>query len=92
MVDGQQRLWAIWGFINNEYKYEIDGKNKYFNELSSTLKEHILSYRLQITIITNASEKDLRELFLRLQLGLLLITGEKLNATVGLMKDFVFFH
>lgn len=90
VVDGQQRLWAIWEFIDNEYKCEIDGKNKHFDELSATLREHILSYGLQITIITNASEKDLRELFLRLQLGLLLITGEKLNATVGLMKDFVF--
>jgi hypothetical protein len=32
----------------------------------------------------------LRQLFLRLQLGLLLITGEKLHATTGAMKEFVF--
>ena len=32
----------------------------------------------------------MRELFLCLQLGLLLVTGEKLHAATGVMKEFVF--
>jgi len=98
VVDGQQRLWAIWQFLDNEYKFETESKDKKFQELNgkkfkefpSDVQIQIRSYKMQITIITNASERDLRELFLRLQLGLLLVTGEKLHASVGLMKDFIF--
>jgi len=90
VVDGQQRLWAIWEYIDNEYKCEINRGSRFFNQLEKNLKERILSYSLQIALITDATDDYLRELFLRLQLGLLLITGEKLHASVGLMKDFVF--
>jgi len=45
---------------------------------------------LQITILDDAPDEYLRELFVRLQLGLLLVTGEKLHAASGAMKDFVF--
>ena len=38
----------------------------------------------------DADEDYLRELFVRLQLGLLLNTGERLHAASGKMKDFVF--
>jgi hypothetical protein len=41
-------------------------------------------------IFEDVDDEYLRELFLRLQLGLLLVTGEKLHATTGMMKDFVF--
>lgn len=90
VVDGQQRLWAVWQFIDNEYRCEIRGRNKFYKELDIIIKDKILSYKLQIAQITDASEEYLRELFLRLQLGLLLITGEKLHASAGLMKNFVF--
>jgi hypothetical protein len=98
VVDGQQRLWAIWEFIDSGYPFKAEGGGKKLNKLGGkkfkefpkVVQNEILSYKLQITHITNASEKDLRELFLRLQLGLLLVTGEKLHAYVGLMKDFIF--
>lgn len=90
VVDGQQRLWAIWEFIDNEYSCKIQGQNKRFKELDSHIQKKILSYELQITLITDVSDKYLRELFLRLQLGLLLKTGEKLHAMNGTIRDFVF--
>jgi hypothetical protein len=90
VVDGQQRLWAIWEFIDNEYAYESQGRSKKFSQLDQATRDRILSYKLQITLITDASEDYLRELFLRLQLGLLLNTGEKLHALSGVMRDFVF--
>lgn len=40
--------------------------------------------------MTEVSEDYLRKLFVRLQLGLLLNTGEKLHATTGSMQKFVF--
>jgi len=90
VVDGQQRLWAIWGFIDDEYSYTPDGKRQKFSELSPDQRDAIVSYSLQVSIIKNATDEYLRELFLRLQLGLLLVMGEKLNAATGNMKDFVF--
>lgn len=98
VVDGQQRLWAIWQFINNEYPYESQSKNKQLMELNNkkfrdfpkNFRDKILSYKFQIVLFTDATDEYLRKLFLRLQLGLLLITGEKLKATAGLMKGFIF--
>lgn len=89
IIDGQQRLIAIWSFVGNEYTLR-DWGNKKFDELDPELQKKILEYELQIAIITGADEDYLRELFLRLQLGLLLVTGEKLHAKTGVMKDFVF--
>lgn len=92
VIDGQQRLWAIWGFLDNEFKCEIPARKEKqnFMQLSNALKQKILSYKLQITIIDEVNEDYLRTLFLRLQLGTLLVTGEKLHASTGMMRDFVF--
>ena len=90
VVDGQQRLWAIWGFIDKEYAYKIQGKNKQFEELDQHTRNKILSCKLQFTLIIDASDNYLRDLFLRLQLGLLLNTGEKLHASSGTIRDFIF--
>ena len=54
------------------------------------VKNKILGYEFQIAILEDADDSYLRKLFLRLQIGLLLITGEKLNASTGRMKKFVF--
>ena len=94
IVDGQQRLYAIWEFIDNEYKFtskelkELDGK--LFSEFHQKYQDAILNYKLQFTLIKNASDEYLRTLFLRLQLGLLLKAGEKLKAETGEMRDFIF--
>ncbi|HVB55082.1 MAG TPA: DUF262 domain-containing protein [Candidatus Acidoferrales bacterium] len=90
VVDGSQRLWSIWEFIDDAYAYTSDGKSRKFSELPDAQQDTIRNYELQITIFEDASDEYLRELFVRLQLGLLLVTGEKLHAASGAMKDFVF--
>lgn len=90
VVDGQQRLWAIWEFLDDVYEVTADGKSRKFSSLSQAQKDTIWKFKLQITELADADDDYLRELFLRLQLGLLLITGEKLNAATGSMKEFVF--
>lgn len=90
VVDGQQRLWAIWEFLDGQYAHAANGKPKTFPELTSTQREWIKGYKLQVTVFQDANDEYLRKLFVRLQLGLLLITGEKLHAAVGVMKNFVF--
>ena len=90
VVDGQQRLWAIWNFLDGEYTLSTDGDARYFEKLSREQQKRIRDYKLQITIFEDATDDYLRELFVRLQLGLWLVTGERLHAETGAMKDFVF--
>lgn len=90
VVDGQQRLWSVWEFLNDEFAYEIDSKKHVFSKLSGKRKNEILDYEFQVIIFEDADEEYLRELFVRLQLGLLLTPGEKLHAAAGRMKRFVF--
>ncbi|MDX6403443.1 MAG: hypothetical protein QOH70_898 [Blastocatellia bacterium] len=94
VIDGQQRLWAIWDFFNDEYSIQWNEDELKFSQLSGpkykTVRNTIEKYKLQITVFEEANEDYLRELFVRLQWGLLLVTGEKLNAASGEMKTFVF--
>lgn len=87
VIDGQQRLWAIWDFYDGLYKLS---DKRTFTNFTSSEKSKIIDCKLQITEITEADEKELRLLFLRLQLGLLLNAGEKLHALTGVVKNFVF--
>lgn len=90
VVDGQQRLWAIWDFLNDVYSYKANGKPQKFSALSVKQRNIIKKYKLQVTVMEGADDEYLRQLFVRLQFGLLLITGEKLHAASGAMKEFVF--
>lgn len=90
VVDGQQRLWAIWEYLDGEYAYRANGTAHKFAELTPAQRKAIREYELQVTIFDDAPDEYLRQLFVRLQLGLLLVAGEKLHASSGAMKDFIF--
>lgn len=90
VVDGQQRLWTIWEFVDGQFPYRDDKKKRFFEQLTDKEQASVSSYVLQVTIFENADDEYLRQLFVRLQLGLLLEAGEKLNAASGAMKTFVF--
>ena len=53
-------------------------------------KRKIKSYNFQVTVFEEAEDDYLRELFIRLQIALLLNTGEKLHALKGKMHRLVF--
>jgi Protein of unknown function DUF262 len=90
VIDGQQRLWSIWEFLDNTFQYQSNGKKSYFSGLASAQQRAIRDYIFQVTAFKEADEDYLRKLFVRLQLGLLLNTGERLHAETGKMKNFVF--
>jgi hypothetical protein len=90
VVDGNQRLWSIWRYIDDEYEYTTNGEALTFSRLTKAQQDTIRKYILQVTIFDDASDDYLRKLFVRLQLGLLMVTGEKLKAATGQMKEFVF--
>lgn len=97
VVDGQQRLRAIWGFLSGEYKLarnadpieddEIAGLG--YEELPDDLRMALDTYALDIVILEETDEDEVREMFLRLQNGTSLKAQEKRNAYPGQMRDFV---
>lgn len=97
VVDGQQRLLAIWEFYDNEFKLnndadELNGQTisgKKFDELDEDTKDRFEAYELSVVILRMASNNDVEEMFLRLQNGTTLNAAEKRNARPGKMKDFV---
>lgn len=84
-VDGNQRISAIIGFYDEELEYN----GNTFEDLSPQEKERFENYKLTITEITEISEDEVRELFVRLQLGIPVNSGEKLNAIKSNIGEFV---
>ncbi len=72
-----------------------DYEGKRWRDLNESQRNQILGYKLNVVEMTMGDdEKDaiMNLLFLRLQLGMPLNAGEKLNAMVGDMRDYVFKH
>lgn len=65
VIDGQQRLYSLYRFVDNQFSLtkletlsELNGLS-YF-QLNTQMKSRILSYTLRCVVITNDSDKDLR--------------------------------
>jgi hypothetical protein len=97
VVDGQQRLRAVWGFFAGEYGLPknadpIDGyevARLKHPDLPDDLRIRFDTYPLDIVLVEEADEDEVREMFLRLQNGTSLRAQEKRNAYPGRMRDFV---
>jgi len=88
IVDGQQRMTAIWDFINNKFPLlaEYSGSTlggKYYRELPSETQVEFDSFSINMVILENYDDGAIRSLFRRLQAGKPLTPGEKLNAFPG---------
>lgn len=97
VVDGQQRLRAIWKFYRGEYALADDCPHvkglevagKHLNELPNALQDDFQGYQLDFVILEEATEDEVEEMFVRLQNGESLTAAEKRNALSGQMKEFV---
>jgi hypothetical protein len=99
VADGQQRLRAIWEFCEDKFAISDDAepfdkygdlKGKRYSELHSDAQDNIGLYQLTIAELHDASEIEIRDLFLRLQEGVSLNPAEKRNAMIGGMRDFIY--
>lgn len=97
VVDGQQRLRAIWSFIACEFRLakeadDVDGHkiaNSYYTELPLEIRSMFDVYPLDVVVMADSEEDEVREMFLRLQNGTSLKAQEKRNAMPGEMRKFV---
>jgi hypothetical protein len=97
VADGQQRLTAIYKFIENQFTLlsdeekglniaKIEGKvvgGLIYEKLSKDFKSRFDNYEVTIAIIENASNQEIRILFGRLQEGEPLVPAEKRNAIIS---------
>lgn len=98
VIDGQQRLRAIWGFYNGNYSLGSESKDlpdgdfseKKYKDLSSDIQDKLDLYEMSIVIIEESTDIEIRDLFLRLQEGMALNPPEKRNAIAGNMRDFIY--
>jgi hypothetical protein len=97
VVDGQQRLRAIFEFHAGEFSLPkdsdpIDGvdlsKLKYA-DLSDDIRLKFDTYSLDVIVLSDTDEDEVREMFLRLQNGTTLKAQEKRNAMPGKMRTFI---
>ncbi len=97
VVDGQQRLTAIWEFLKDGYPIsrnsdpvgEHDIGGKVFSNLHIDIQERLQGYELNIVELEEAEDQEIEEMFLRLQDGVPLNAAEKRNAISGSVRDFV---
>lgn len=92
VVDGQQRLSAIFEFLDGELPLSDDSTKIFggptYAELAPDVSDTVDDFELDFDEITDASDTDLMEFFQRLQSGLQLNSSEKLNAIPSKLKSF----
>ena len=98
VIDGKQRLTAIWRFLKDDLPLlkkvdpfadfgDLGGKR--WSELPEAAKDRLQFANLTVSKIEDAANDEIRELFLRLQEGEPLNAAEKRNAVAGPVRDFV---
>lgn len=96
VVDGQQRLRAIFDFIENGFPLRKAQNEKYggcyFSELPPEVQSDFLSYELSVNVLVDLDDKDVLDIFARLNsYGVKLNRQELLNAKYfGYFKQTVY--
>jgi len=88
VADGQQRLRAIWEFFKDGYPLADNAKpvssnkvaSKKFSEIPKPLQTRLEAFKASIAIINGMPQDELRTLFARLQMGVVLTPPELRNA------------
>ena len=98
VIDGKQRLTAIWRFLSDDVSLPKHAKTfpklgdlsgKRWSQLPASAHDVLQFASLTISALEDATEDNIRELFLRLQKGEPLRSAETRNAIAGPVRDFV---
>jgi len=92
VLDGQQRLTAIWEFFEGELDLAGESASEFggsiYEELPDDVSDAFDDYEINYDVIENAAEEDQKEFFQRLQEGLPLTSSEKLNSVHSKLRDY----
>jgi len=93
VVDGQQRLVAIFEFLDNDLALADDSAKEFggpvYDDLPDKRKDAFDDYEIEFDLIEDASEEEVKRFFQRLQEGLPLTSSEKLNSVHSKLRDFL---
>lgn len=97
VVDGQQRLRAVFEYHEGGFPLPkdsdpidgIDPSGLKYNDLPHELRLKFDTYSLDVIVLGETDDEEVREMFLRLQNGTTLKAQERRNAMGGNMRDFV---
>jgi hypothetical protein len=92
VVDGQQRLSAIYEFFANELalssKSAAEFGGQYYKDLKQKYSDAFDDFEIDFDEIEDATEEELKQFFQRLQEGLPLTSSEKLNSVHSKLRDY----
>lgn len=92
VVDGQQRLNAIFSFFGNELALSAESAAEFggpfYKDLNPQVSDLFDDYEIDYDEISDSDEAELKGFFQRLQQGLPLTASEKLNAEHGKLRDY----
>jgi Protein of unknown function DUF262 len=96
VVDGQQRLRAIFDFLDDRFRLSQSSKNssyynKRFSALSNPEQERIRTYDLIVEELSGHSEAEIRDMFVRMNKYVVPLSSQELRHAreEGKFKDFV---
>ena len=103
VIDGVQRLSTLYDYVNDKFplskdleSVEIDGTSyditgKKFSKLDEPVKDELLSSQIQVYEITEYTDKDVREMFSRLNSGKPLNVIQKMTPSMSdKLSDVIF--
>src|SRR5437867_6575448 len=92
VVDGQQRLTAIYEFFGKELELtEASTKDfggPFYKDIKPKFSDTFDDFEIEFDLIEEATEEELKQFFQRLQQGLPLTSSEKLNSVHSKLRDF----
>ena len=92
VVDGQQRLTAIFEFFSDELPLSTESTRDFggpvYSKLSEKISDAFDDFEIEYDEIEEAEDEELKAFFQRLQQGLPLTSSERLNAVHSKMRDF----
>lgn len=92
VVDGQQRLNAIFDFFEDTFNLQSNAKDKYggikYSELKEKHSDRFDDYEIEYDEIVDAGDEEIKEFFQRLQEGMRLTASEKLNSEHSDLRDY----
>jgi len=96
VIDGQQRLRAIFEFLDNRFRLmESERKERYYNkrfqDLPSNLKDRIYNYAFAVQELVGYSERDIKDMFIRMNRYVVKLSQQELRHAKhgGKFYDFV---
>jgi len=93
VVDGQQRLNAIFDFFTGDLRLSKDSAQEfgaeYYKDLPSSYSDAFDDFEIEFDVVVEADEAEVKQFFQRLQRGLSLTGSEQLNAVPSNLRDFV---